>query len=283
MPSPTRSALRSTSARVTPSSGWRSTPRGRRSTRWSPVACSRSTRPTPPPGTSIPTRLSVSSVYSPHGIVVTGNGATVYVVGQGGSDYGGRVLPIVASTGAAQPMTGFDQFGISDPAAVAVNPAGTELLVADSANNWVNPVAVSTFADPADPVRLPTRPRDRAPDRHRLRPGRDRRVRGGRVQRCHPLPAHLPDLRDADRGVHRRVVDGGGRRTLTRPVAVPGAPAPVRRRARQARPSTPSPQRPTPRTSRSPVSRRRPRGARRGPAGWPPSGPRGGGSSPDSP
>ncbi len=108
-------------------------------------------------GQLIPTRLSVSSVYSPHGIAVSANGAAVYVVGQGGTDYGGRVLPIVAATGAAQPMTGFDKFGISDPAAVAINPAGTELLVADAANNWVNPVSLAAFADPADPVRLPPR------------------------------------------------------------------------------------------------------------------------------
>ena len=108
-------------------------------------------------GDLIPTQLSVSSVYSPHGIVVTANGATVYVVGQGGTDYGGRVLPIVAATGATLPMTGFDQFGIADPAAIAVDPAGAQLLVADSANNWVNPVSLATFSDPADPVRLPAR------------------------------------------------------------------------------------------------------------------------------
>jgi len=109
-------------------------------------------------GSEIATGLSVSSVYSPHGIAVTSDGATVYVVGQGGSDFGGRILPIVASTGATQPTTGFDRFGIADPAAIAVTPAGSTLLVADSANNWVNPVAVSTFSDPSPPVRLPERP-----------------------------------------------------------------------------------------------------------------------------
>ena len=106
-------------------------------------------------GVVIPTGLSVSSVYSPHGIVVTGNGATVFVVGQGGADYGGRVLPITAATGAPQPMTGFDKYGIADPAAIAVDPAGTTLLVADAANNWVNPISVSNFSVPAAPVRLP--------------------------------------------------------------------------------------------------------------------------------
>ncbi len=108
-------------------------------------------------GTPIPTGLSVSSVYSPHGIVVTGDGATVYVVGQGGTDFGGRVLPIAAATGTPGTATGFDRFGISDPAAVAVTADGTSLLVADAANNWVNPVPFSTFANPPVPVRLPVR------------------------------------------------------------------------------------------------------------------------------
>jgi hypothetical protein len=111
-------------------------------------------------GTLIPTGLSVSSVYSPHGIVVTNDGATVYVVGQGGSDYGGRVLPIVAATGATLAMTGFDQFGISDPAAVAIDPTGTGLLVADAANNWINPVPLDDFSDPPAPIRLPQQTRD---------------------------------------------------------------------------------------------------------------------------
>jgi DNA-binding beta-propeller fold protein YncE len=106
-------------------------------------------------GAPIPTGLSVSSVYSPHGIAVTDDGTTVYVVGQGGTDYGGRILPIQIATGATMPTTGFDRFGIADPAAVAVTPDGSMLLVADSANNWVNPVSVANFADPDAPVRLP--------------------------------------------------------------------------------------------------------------------------------
>jgi DNA-binding beta-propeller fold protein YncE len=109
-------------------------------------------------GVAIPTGLSVSSVYSPHGIAVTDDGATVYVVGQGGSDYGGRVLPIVASTGVTLPTTGFDSFGIADPAALAVTPDGSMLLVADSANNWVNLVSLATFSEPTPPARLPQRP-----------------------------------------------------------------------------------------------------------------------------
>jgi DNA-binding beta-propeller fold protein YncE len=99
----------------------------------------------------------VSSVYSPHGLVVTPDGSRIYVVGQGGTDFGGRVLPIVTATGATLPTTGFDKFGIADPAAVAVTADGGTVLVADAANNWVNPIAVATFATPAAPVRLPQR------------------------------------------------------------------------------------------------------------------------------
>jgi DNA-binding beta-propeller fold protein YncE len=106
-------------------------------------------------GAAIPTGLSVSSVYSPHGITVTGNGATVYVLGQGGTDFGGRVLPIDASTGVAGTATGFDRFGISDPAAVTVTSDDATVLVADAANNWVNPISVATFSSPSNPVRLP--------------------------------------------------------------------------------------------------------------------------------
>jgi hypothetical protein len=106
-------------------------------------------------GALIPTGLSVSSVYSPHGIAVTANGATVYVVGQGGTDFGGRVLPIATATATTGTATGFDRFGIADPAALAITPDDATLLVADAANNWVNPVPLATFTDPPDPVRLP--------------------------------------------------------------------------------------------------------------------------------
>ncbi len=107
--------------------------------------------------TAIPTGLSISSVSSPHGIAVTGDGSTIYVVGQGGTDFGGRVLPIMAGTGVTLPTTGFDRFGISDPAALALAPDGSALLVVDSANNWVEPVDLSAFASPSQPVRLPQR------------------------------------------------------------------------------------------------------------------------------
>jgi DNA-binding beta-propeller fold protein YncE len=106
-------------------------------------------------GATIPTGLTVSSVYSPHGIAVTDDGATVYVVGQGPPDFGGRVLPITTSTGATGTPASFDNYGIADPAALAVEPDGSSLLVADSANNWINPVPLATFTNPPQPVRLP--------------------------------------------------------------------------------------------------------------------------------
>ena len=106
-------------------------------------------------GATILTGLAVSSVNSPHGIAVTQSGSTVYVVGQGPPDYGGRVLPITTATGAVGAAASFDAYGISDPAALAVEPDGSALLVVDSANNWVNPVPVAAFAHPPTPVRLP--------------------------------------------------------------------------------------------------------------------------------
>jgi hypothetical protein len=105
----------------------------------------------------IPTGLTVSSVYSPHGLVVSPDGIRIYVVGQGGPDFGGRVVPIVAATGATLPATGFDHFGIADPAAIAVTGTGGTLLVADAANNWVNLIDVAAFATPVEPARLPPR------------------------------------------------------------------------------------------------------------------------------
>jgi DNA-binding beta-propeller fold protein YncE len=106
-------------------------------------------------GALIPTGLSISSVTSPHGVVVSADGATVYVVGQGGPDFGGRLVPIQAATGAVGASTGFDQFGIADPAALALTTDGSTVLVADSADNWVVPVPVAGMAA-SDPVRLPT-------------------------------------------------------------------------------------------------------------------------------
>jgi DNA-binding beta-propeller fold protein YncE len=107
---------------------------------------------------TIPTDLTVSSVYSPHGIAVTDDGATVYVVGQGPPDFGGRVLPITTATGAVGVAASFDNYGIAAPAALAVEQDGSALLVVDSANNWINPVPLATFTNPPTPVRLPGQP-----------------------------------------------------------------------------------------------------------------------------
>ncbi len=106
-------------------------------------------------GAPVLTGLSVSSVTSPHGVVVSADGATVYVVGQGGADFGGRLVSIAAATGSVGAATGFDQFGIADPAAVAVTADGSAVLVADSADNWVVPVPVTDLGTPSSPVRLP--------------------------------------------------------------------------------------------------------------------------------
>lgn len=108
-------------------------------------------------GPEVPTGLAISSVYSPHGIAVAADGATVYVAGQGGADFGGRVLPIVTATGATLQPTGFDRYGIADPAALALAPDGSSMLVVDNANDWINPVEIATFTDPPAPVRLPPR------------------------------------------------------------------------------------------------------------------------------
>ncbi len=108
-------------------------------------------------GATVATGLTVSSVYSPHGIAVTDDGATVYVVGQGPPDFGGRVLPIATATGTPGTAASFDNYGIADPAALAVEPDGSSLLVADSANNWINPLPVASFTDP--PSRSGSRPR----------------------------------------------------------------------------------------------------------------------------
>lgn len=107
-------------------------------------------------GVPVVTGLSVSSVTSPHGVVVSPDGNTVYVVGQGGTDFGGRLAPIAAATGSVGTPTGFDQFGIADPAAVALTADGSTVLVADSADNWIVPVPVADLATPSPPVRLPT-------------------------------------------------------------------------------------------------------------------------------
>ncbi len=106
-------------------------------------------------GATIPTGLAVSSVYSPHGIGVTSDGSTVFLVGQPPPNFGGRVLSIATATGAPGPEASFDYYGLADPAALAIEPDGSSLLVVDSANNWVNPVPLAALANPPAPVRLP--------------------------------------------------------------------------------------------------------------------------------
>lgn len=106
-------------------------------------------------GAPIVTGLTVSSVSSPHGLVVSADGTTLYVAGQGPPDYGGRVLQVALATGVVGASTGFDRYGISDPAALALTPDGTQVLVADSADNWIDTVPTATFASPLAPVRLP--------------------------------------------------------------------------------------------------------------------------------
>jgi hypothetical protein len=108
-------------------------------------------------GAPIATGLSVSSVYSPHGITISADGATVYVVGQGGADYGGHIVPIGTAGGQPQAGVSFDRFGIAAPAAVTMTADGNTLLAVDAANNWVNQVPINTFSYPPVPVKLPPR------------------------------------------------------------------------------------------------------------------------------
>jgi DNA-binding beta-propeller fold protein YncE len=106
-------------------------------------------------GPEIVTGLDVSSVSSPHGLVVTSDGATLYVVGQGGTDFGGRLLPIAIASRTLGTVTGFDRFGIGAPSAVALTTDGSTVLVPDIANNWIVPVPVANLGSPSPPVRLP--------------------------------------------------------------------------------------------------------------------------------
>jgi DNA-binding beta-propeller fold protein YncE len=106
-------------------------------------------------GAPIPTGLTVSSVYSPHGIAISPDGSTLYVIGQGGKDFGGRLLPISVASRALQTEASFDQFGIASPASLILLPTTLAAYVVDSANNWVNPVVLNPVAAPAPPIRLP--------------------------------------------------------------------------------------------------------------------------------
>ena len=174
-------------------------------------------------GAPIATGLTVSSVSSPHGLVVSPDGATLWVAGQGPPDFGGRVVPVSTATGAVGAATSFDAYGITDPAALAVTPDGSQLLVADSANNWIDAVLTADPATPLSPVRLPTssgtasaagvdHPTDivTAPDSYGAF------VVTGLGHRA-ALPSVPTDLRLADPGVLRRHVDGRVAPDLSRP------------------------------------------------------------------
>jgi len=102
----------------------------------------------------IVTGLTVSSVSSPHGLVVSPDGGTLWVAGQGPPDFCGRVVPVSTATGTVGTPTSFDAFGITDPAALAITSDGTQLLVADSANNWIDAVVTADPARPLTPVKI---------------------------------------------------------------------------------------------------------------------------------
>ena len=75
--------------------------------------------------------------------------------GAGGHRLRGRVLPIVAASGTTAAPTGFDRSASPIRPRWPSPPTDSLLLVADAANNWVNPVPLATFSDPPAPVRLP--------------------------------------------------------------------------------------------------------------------------------
>jgi DNA-binding beta-propeller fold protein YncE len=107
-------------------------------------------------GAHISTGLTVSSVDGPHGIAVSPDGGTVYVIGQGGANFGGRIQSIDVATGALGPSGNFDAYGIAAPAAIVVGPSGRNLFVLDAANDWITEAPAATLA-PAPPYRIPAR------------------------------------------------------------------------------------------------------------------------------
>ncbi len=165
-------------------------------------------------GPLVPTGLTVSSAFSPHGIVVSPHGSTVYVVGQGGTDYHGRVVPMATATGALGTAASFAAFGITEPAAVAVVGGGSALTVVDAANNAVDPLPASSFGSPPSPlpspVPIPVQPGSAHGSAH-----------GSGTQ-------HPSDIVAGPNGRHAWIVDGFDSvlsydtvtRTFSRPVAV---------------------------------------------------------------
>jgi len=108
-------------------------------------------------GAVISTGLTISSVDGPHGIAVSPNGSTVYVIGQGGANFGGRIQSIDVTTGALGPSGTFDAYGIAAPAAIVVGPSGHNLFVLDAANDWITEAPAATLV-PAPPYRIPAEP-----------------------------------------------------------------------------------------------------------------------------
>ena len=174
-------------------------------------------------GAPIATGLTVSSVSSPHGLVVSPDGATLWVAGQGPPDFGGRVVPVSTATGAVGAATSFDAYGITDPAALAVTPDGSQLLVADSANNWIDAVPdrrpghSAVAGTTSDQLGHRVGGGRGPPHRHRHGPGLLRGVRGHRTRNRAALPSVPTDLRLADPGVLRRHVDDRVAPDLSRP------------------------------------------------------------------
>ncbi|MDA8367111.1 MAG: hypothetical protein M0Z62_09170 [Actinomycetota bacterium] len=107
-------------------------------------------------GPAIATSLTVSSTDSPHGMTLDPAGRQLVVVGQGGSNFGGRILTVPLPSGPATAPASFDVFGsVASPSAVAVTPDGKLALVADGPNNWVVPVKMGTTLTPDPPLRMP--------------------------------------------------------------------------------------------------------------------------------
>lgn len=104
-------------------------------------------------GAAITTGLTSASVDSPHGIGVSPDGSTVYVLGTG-SDGGGQMARIDAATGTLLPAVDFVKYGETQPTALAVAPSGQEVFVSDYANEWVYPVPAASDVSAA-PIGFP--------------------------------------------------------------------------------------------------------------------------------
>ena len=99
-------------------------------------------------GAPIVTGLSVSSVYSPHGIAISSDGSTLYTVGEVAGS-GGRIAAMSTVTGVVGPVGSFDSFGMGTPSALVLVPDGSAAFVTDLGNNWVDPVPVPRTLAPS--------------------------------------------------------------------------------------------------------------------------------------